>query len=189
MWWARLLNVISGLLAGGVAASTNSYESIQTVTVGAGGQSSITFSSIPSTYKHLQIRGIMLTTSAGGTVDATLNSDTATNYSRHRLVGYGTGVDSYGESSISSFRVFGEFAGTGASPIAAAIIMDILDYSSANKNKTVRIASGVDRNGSGEVQLNSAAWYNSSTAVSSVTFTPSANFSQYSSFALYGIKG
>jgi len=185
------MNPILGIVASSISGSLNasSYESIQTVTVGSGGASSISFNSIPSTYKHLQIRGIMLTTSAGGVVDATLNGDTAANYSRHRLVGYGSGVNAFGESSISAFRVFGEFAGTGASPIAAAIIMDILDYSSANKNKTVRIASGVDRNGSGEVQLNSAAWYNSSTAVSSITFTPSANFSQYSQLALYGVKG
>ena len=36
----------------------NSYESIATVTVGAGGTSTITFSSIPTGYTHLQIRGI-----------------------------------------------------------------------------------------------------------------------------------
>ena len=35
---------------------TNSYESIATVTVGSGGSSSLTFSSIPATYTHLQIR-------------------------------------------------------------------------------------------------------------------------------------
>lgn len=32
------------------------YDSIATTTVGAGGAASITFSSIPSTYQHLQIR-------------------------------------------------------------------------------------------------------------------------------------
>lgn len=182
------MSPILGIFASSYAVPSGAFESIATQSVGGSSVASITFSSIPSTYKHLQIRGIMLTASAGGTVNATLNGDTAANYSRHRLVGYGTGVDAFGEASISSFRVFGEFAGTGASPIAAAIVMDILDYSSTNKNKTMRISSGVDRNGSGEVQFNSAAWYNSGTAVSSITFTPSANFTQYSSFALYGIK-
>ena len=129
------MSPILGILASSYAAPAGAFESIATQSVGGSSVASITFSSIPSTYKHLQIRGIMLTAAAGGTVNATLNGDTGANYSRHRLVGYGTGTNSFGEGSISAFRIFGEFAGTGASPIAAAIIMDILDYSSANKNK------------------------------------------------------
>jgi len=42
MWWARLLNVIAGLLAGGVAAATNSYESIATATLSSDGTVSFT---------------------------------------------------------------------------------------------------------------------------------------------------
>ena len=56
MWWARLLNNLAAILNDGVTAAATSFDSIATVTVGAGGSSSITFSSIPSTYKHLQIR-------------------------------------------------------------------------------------------------------------------------------------
>ena len=54
-----MLNNIVALLGNGAAAGGGtSYESIATVTVGAGGSSSISFTSIPSTYKHLQIRAI-----------------------------------------------------------------------------------------------------------------------------------
>jgi len=62
----------------------NSYESIQTVTVGAGGTATVTFSSIPATYTHLQIRGIARA-SADTQLDVTLNSDTGSNYSYHTL--------------------------------------------------------------------------------------------------------
>ena len=48
----------SSFLAGNAAVIGTSYESIATTTVGSGGASSITFSSIPATYAHLQIRGI-----------------------------------------------------------------------------------------------------------------------------------
>ena len=41
---------------------TGSYESIATVTVGSGGSSYIEFTSIPGTYTHLQIRGILRNT-------------------------------------------------------------------------------------------------------------------------------
>ena len=55
--------------------STNSYESIQTVTVGSGGQSTISFTSIPSTYKHLQIRMLARATGASTVGLIRFNSD------------------------------------------------------------------------------------------------------------------
>ena len=57
-------NSIAGFLGTGVAASTSSYESIATTTVGAGGSSSISFTSIPSTYTHLQVRGLTIKSGA-----------------------------------------------------------------------------------------------------------------------------
>ena len=53
------------------APATN-FDSIATVTVGAGGSSSITFSSIPSTYTHLQIRFMAKETAVGSGVDGVL---------------------------------------------------------------------------------------------------------------------
>ena len=48
---------ILGIIASSIQGSkTTAYESIATQTVGAGGVASVTFSSIPSTYKHLQLR-------------------------------------------------------------------------------------------------------------------------------------
>ncbi len=54
------------LLAGNAYFQPTAYESIATTTVGAGGTSTITFSSIPSTYTHLQIRGIGRSDAASG---------------------------------------------------------------------------------------------------------------------------
>jgi hypothetical protein len=51
-------NAIAGIYGVGVTPSTTAYESISTVTVGGGGVSDVTFSSIPSTFTHLQIRFI-----------------------------------------------------------------------------------------------------------------------------------
>ena len=50
-------NAIAGLYAGGVPPVTTAYESIATTTLSST-QATITFSSIPSTYEHLQIRWI-----------------------------------------------------------------------------------------------------------------------------------
>jgi hypothetical protein len=68
--------------------------------------------------------------------------------------------------------------------------MDILDYTSANKNKTVRMLSGVDNNGTGSILFTSILWMNSTDAISSIRFTVNTgNFAEFSKFALYGIKG
>jgi hypothetical protein len=68
--------------------------------------------------------------------------------------------------------------------------MDILDYTSTNKNKVGRHIGGVDYNGSGGVYLGSSL-YSTTSAISSISLTSNngQNFLQYSSFALYGIKG
>ena len=197
MWWAQLLNVIAGIHGTGVAASTNSYESIATVTVGAGGSSSISFSSIPSTFKHLQIRGITkqsATTTGFPNVGLYFNTDqTGTNYRAHYINGNGsavsagtvqaTGYNAYTFNTITS--------NSGYTNMFGAFVADILDYGSTNKNKTLRTLSGQDANGSGEVVFTSGLWMNSSTAVNAITITlpGGGNFTQYSHFALYGIKG
>jgi len=70
-------------------------------------------------------------------------------------------------------------------------VIDILDYTSLNKNKTIRNLTGREDNSAGIVIFSSGLWLNSSTAISSLTLIDNggANFAQYSSFALYGVKG
>ena len=192
MWWARLLNLIAAIHGVGTPASTNSYESIATTTVGAGGSATVTFSSIPSTYKHLQVRGIVRNTAAGTSINgifAQFNSDTASNYSRHNLIGDGASATATASTSTTNVLA-GQYpqGGTTAS-IFSGFVFDILDYGDINKYKTTRASGGVDLNGSGQIRLISGNW-RSTSAITSITLTPEdANFAQYSQFALYGIKG
>jgi hypothetical protein len=177
---------ILGILASAITGNlvTNSYESIATVTVGSGGAADVTFSSIPSTYTHLQIRASSAQASANW---ATLNfnSDTGANYAGHFLIGNGSTASTY--SFTSNVAPLNFYSGTGS--VFGAAILDILDYANTNKYKTVRSLNGYDANGSGQLQLASNLWMNTG-AVTSIKLTPnSPNFSQYSSFALYGIKG
>jgi hypothetical protein len=189
-----MIGSLIGIIAssGGAAAAANSYESIATVTVGSGGSSSVTFSSIPSTYQHLQIRAIghyQGTASAYQNLQMQFNSDTGSNYVYHRL--YGNGSSASADASASTTKINTPWIpdDTYTSNYGAQII-DILDYASVSKNKTIRVLGGFDGNGSGFLGLFSGAWLNSSTAISSVSiFIPLNTISQYSSFALYGIKG
>ena len=179
----------------GICASQNYsrsfFESIATTTVGAGGSSTITFSSIPSTYTHLQVRYLARTNTGfvNDFISFRLNSDTASNYSEHGLYGDGSAVTA-GATANTTAMFGGEITGANATAsIFGAGIIDLLDYADTNKYKTTRILGGDDRNGAGEIRLQSNAW-RSTSAVTTLTITSyrSANFVQYSSFALYGIK-
>jgi hypothetical protein len=85
-----------------VPAISTTFDSIATVTVGSGGSSDVTFSSIPSTYKHLQIRGIYRYTTALDILGMQLNGDTAANYSSHKVFGSGSSTGAGASSSASN---------------------------------------------------------------------------------------
>lgn len=185
---APILGIIASSITGNL--STNSYESIATVTVGAGGSSTISFTSIPSTFKHLQVRGIMRDsrTTNPDSMLLTFNSDTAANYSYHYLSGDGSIADAAAAAS-SSYIFLSRFEGANQTANAfGGIVLDILEYANTNIYKTTRSLGGYDANGSGVVKLDSGNWRNTS-AITSLTLTPAnTSFVQYSSFALYGIK-
>jgi hypothetical protein len=179
-----ILGIIASSITGNLVS--NSYESIATSTVGSGGASSVTFSSIPSTYTHLQIRATMLNASNLYSIKLQFNSDTGTNYSCHQITGTGSAVPVGAETTVSIVLI-----GVGAvntTSYTAGMVTDILDYANTNKYKTVRSLSGGDGNGSGQVKLCSANW-RSTSAISSIYINADgSNFNQYTHFALYGIK-
>lgn len=182
----ELLNTVLGSLSSGVAASTSSYESIASATVGSAGV--ITFSSIPSTYKHLQLRYMAKCTSATAAY-MRFNGDTATNYNWHYLNGTGTAVGAAGYATQAQIGFTPPDSGIGSSQFTVGIV-DIIDYESTTKFKTVRTFCGIDVNGTGgDVALDSGLW-RSTSAINSITITTfGTDFSTGSTFALYGIKG
>lgn len=170
-----------------------SFESISTTTVGAGGSASVTFSSIPSTYTHLQIRGIARTNRADSNQDAIrvrFNSDSGNNYAHHYLTGNGSSASAGANTSISGVLIDGFTQSLSGANSFGGMILDLLDYTNTNKYKTVRCLSGREDNSAGAVWLESGLWLNTN-AVTSITLLPvvGTSISQYSSFALYGVKG
>jgi hypothetical protein len=183
---------ILGVIASGISGNlySASYDSIATVTVGAGGSSSISFTSIPATYTHLQVRGIARLTGAFTYEEysPTLNSDTGSNYAYHYLQGSGSSAISSGGGNTTAGRSGSWVGGTGLnSSVFGAIIIDILDYSDTNKYTTIRMFGGLDNNGGGYVGIASSLW-RSTDAVTTFTLDVPSDFAQYSYFALYGIR-
>jgi len=160
------------------------YDSLAAVTLSSA-TSTITFAGIPSGYKHLQIRGFTLTPTAINAIRVRYNGDSGANYTRHLLEGGGTSAYAEQATGITGNNI----AYTGGTANPGVFVMDILDYASTNKYKTVRSAFGIDQNGSGYSSLTSGLWLNTS-AITSIEFTNtgSTNFNTYTSFALYGVK-
>lgn len=167
---------------------------IAETTVGAGGVSSVTFSNIPNTYQHLQLRAIIRTArnSYASTVKVRLNSDSGSNYAAHQLYGTGSSAASNANVSQTSLGIL-EWGAVGSTALAntfPASVTDILDYASTSKNKTLRAIGGRETNDTnGLVFLNSGLWMSTS-AVTSISVFESGgeNISQYSTFSLYGVK-
>jgi hypothetical protein len=196
---APILGIYASQISGHLFAPSGAYDSIASTTVGAGGTGSISFTSIPSTYTHLQLRinARSTSTSANGIVmGIRFNGDTGSNYSLHYLSAYQGAAQAVEAGAIAnaSQMYAAVFAADGnAASIFSGAVVDILDYKNTNKNKTIRSITGYDINGStsgySSSTLYSGSW-RSTSAVTSIDFTIVAgNYAQYTSFALYGIKG
>jgi hypothetical protein len=175
------------LLVGNAPFIPNDFESIATVVVGSSGTSSLTFSNIPSTYQHLQIRGMSIGTSGSQDVLLYFNGvNSSSNYSWHELRG---GASNGANAGVNTAYMY--LASNSTDPTyPTASIVDILDYTNTNKNKTIRVLEGKDSNGSGTVSLFSGQYFSTNAITSITIYTPGAYpLNQYSSFALYGIKG
>lgn len=182
-------------------AAIDAFESIATVT-GNGSASSITFSSIPQTYKHLQIRCITrdtFTTFSGNyDLSLQLNGNTGTNYSDHWVSASLNNTFSNSNSTANSSISLPKFGMWAGSPVPANTfacgIIDIHDYSVTGKTPTVRAVCGASFNSSSGsalagISLVSGA-LNTTSGITSITILGAASaFATGSSFALYGIKG
>lgn len=166
------------------AAAAPAFESISTA-FGNGSATTITLGSIPSTYKHLQLRVIQYDNS-GSTSIVRVNSDSGTNYSRHRLIGDGAFANGERAASQTSWKI-GFFPALNPGCVS---IIDIYDYASTTKYKTMQAFSGWSyqpADTKGEVILDSGLWMNTA-AITSISWVSTQPFNSDSVFSLYGIK-
>jgi hypothetical protein len=171
-----------GCLAASGAGAAGAYELISTATsTGA----NITISSIPQTYKHLQLRIVAQNSSGDNTLAMRFNGITTGSYDRHRLVAGGSSVVSQNQISQTSIYIGQNPATTN---IFGVSITDILDYTSTSKNTTVRSLSGVHQGASNDIRVESGLFRNTSAITSINLFIDGASFSSARA-SLYGIKG
>ena len=186
-----------------IASADNYYmEPIATTLVGAGGVSSVTFSNIPSTYKHLQLRVFAQSNRTSFSVDnlfGTVNGDSSASYAQHSLYASASTTPSalFGGNASQTALTIGGINSSVATSVFTSCIVDYLDYANTNKFKTIRSFNGYDVNGTvgtgswgGQCGLYSNLWMNTA-PITSLSFTVLSGtaFTQHSRFSLYGIKG
>ncbi len=164
---------------------------IATVTVGAGGASSINFTNIPQIYTDLKIVcSVRWSGSGTDTLGVQFNSSTS-GYSSRWITGSGAAASSGSDSS--SVIALG-YQALGGSTTTANVFGNteiyIPNYTSSN-HKSAMSDTVSENNGSTAWQaLNAGLWSNSA-AITSITLSPysaTGNFTQYSTATLYGVK-
>lgn len=162
---------------------------ISTVTVGAGGAASISFTGIPQTGTDLLIvlSGRGDAAAIQQPIFTRINGTTGTFYSERQLYGTGSAAASTNRSAGSEFRyVYMTGSSTTSSTFSNTSIY-IPNYTSAN-NKSVSIESTVENNATGSWQNINAGLWSSTAAITSLSLLPdAANFVQYSTASLYTI--
>jgi hypothetical protein len=158
------------------------YTPLATVTLGSSA-SSVTFSSIPATYRDLVL---VFEGSTTGTNDIRfrLNGDTGSNYSAVFMRGTGGGLAQSGSFTDSvSYLTTSNTVSTDR-VISTASIMD---YSATDKHKTILIRSGYVTTAGRQVEAQATRWANTA-AITSLAITTSANLLATGTVvSLYGI--
>lgn len=192
---------ILGIMASSISGSkaiTSSFESIATATA-AGGEMSLSLTSIPSTYKHLQVRIIARDTApivGQGSGIFYVNGDTGVSYTNHKLIGYNfttTPTTQGGDTTTSGNMNFWCPPAANTAAAYGVAIIDIIDYANTSKYKTMRGVTGWSNNSTASpvsgIVLASTLWITTN-AITSMNIVPYASgFSAGSSIALYGIRG
>jgi hypothetical protein len=173
----------SSFLAGNAAFSPSAYDLLETEIL-TGSQSSVTFSSLNSTYgadyQHLQVR-MALDSTVNSSIKFRFNGDTSGNYSFHYLEGNGSSVVSSAVAPHDYGYMGYSFAGY------AVFVTDILDPFETTKYTTTRTLSGTT-DGGNRIYLTSSNWRNTAALTSLQIINESGSFTTGSRFSLYGLK-
>ena len=158
------------------------YTPIASATVGTA-TTTVTFSSIPSTYTDLVLIVSADVTSAGQNLYLTFNSDTSTTYSRTFLYGNGSSAIS-ARNTLQPAIPLSEFAGAGSGSYSIA---NIMNYANATTYKTVLHRGGY----AGNITAVTAGLWPSTAAITSLSCVPTGGTTWVagSTFNLYGILG
>ena len=178
-----IIGIVASSITNSTLADAGAMVPLQVVTVVTSGTTSVTFTNIPQTYAHLQIRCVTVGPAVYDYIN--LNGDATSSYAWHQFTGDGASVTAANGSNTS--LVYANQIGTSTT-IPYVSTIDIFDYANTNKYKTLKIIGGQDTNGGGGIWFRTGHW-RSNNGITQVSFISSTGgYNQYAKFALYGIK-
>jgi hypothetical protein len=157
---------------------TPTYTPLATVTLGSSA-SSVTFSSIPATYRDLILVGdLILSTSNAQQIRIRFNGDTGSNYF---TVNMGATTTTFSQTStLSAGRIGQAYNGSRSTHI-----LNLMDYSATDKHKT---GTARGDNASNRIEALATRWANTAAITSmTVIIEDASNFAAGSTFNLYGV--
>jgi hypothetical protein len=164
---------------------------IASSTVGSGGSSTITFSSIPSTYTDLQL--VVSARSSTGIYQTDCNVqvgngsvDTGSNYQTRELYGDGASV---GSGAFTTTNIHPPIAGAGATANTFGNFQLYFPNYAGSTAKSISCDVVTENNATNAAARLAAYLWTGTSAINIITLTAaSGNFVQYSTAYLYGIK-
>jgi len=154
---------------------------LATITLGSSA-SSVTFGSIPATYRDLRLVISFGSSTVGNTtVGVRANGDTASNYYNVYMLGNGSTTASGSENNTF---LYGSYIGSGSTGSPYISTMDILDYMVVDKHKSM-VARNNDA--SQVVTAYAGRWANTAAITSLTCVNFAGNYTVGSTFSLFGV--
>ena len=168
----------------GVTTSSNSaatYEPIATNTVSGSSTTSVSFTSIPSTYTDL-ILVVNGSTSSADQIDLRFNSDSGSNYSMTAM--YGDGSSAASARATNTTYMYG---GGWLSTTNSTLIIQFMNYANTTTYKTALWRGNATSN---YVHAAAGLWRSTSaiTQIDVSRHTAGVTFSSGTTMTLYGIR-
>jgi hypothetical protein len=159
----------------------NTFELIASVTVGSGGAASMDFTSIPSTYTDLCFVSSLRASDNSDYCSIRFNNSSSSFSSRQI---YNTGSTTRANNDLTAATVPSTYT---ANTFSSNLIY-IPNYAGSS-NKSWSRDSVFENNAAAAVQTLEAGLWANTAAINQVTLVhPTANFAQYSTAYLYGVK-
>jgi hypothetical protein len=177
-----------------LAVSGSAVALISEHIVPVGGEASVTFLSIPNTYRDLRIvvRGRGSKAAAITTLFMRVNNDSSAIYDYAKVEFGNTTAFSSGSVAQTSWHIGYLNAASSPAGVASAAEVQILDYRGTTFHKTMFAAGGANNATGAPAAANLfvdrfTGWYRSTTAIARVdVFPDSGNFNQDTIVSLYG---
>ena len=156
------------------------------ITVGSGGATSVTFTSIPSTYTDLLVKVSARDSYPDVTPDILVTfNNSGSGYSNIWLQGNGSSASS--SSYSGAFIDILSDGSTATTNTFSNIEMYIPNYAGSNY-KSVNVNDVLENNATASYMRLLAGLWSNTAAITSISFAAATSFVQYSTFYLYGIS-